>query len=437
MAKNNATPNPSNATKPTLTVELVQPKRPPVSSEYATKVHDKLIIARVGMLLNTPFFGTLATRLTLTPADDMPTAATDGRRFYYNHDFVNKLTPEELIFLVGHEVMHCVYDHMGRRGDRDPKLWNIAADYAINLDLVDQKIGKLITTVPALYDTQYRGLSADEIYEQLEERFKNQTEKDKAEIQKMLDQMFDQHIDPNAPGNQPGDQEGNSQGGYTPMSPEERQQARDEFREAVINAAKNTSAGDLPAGVRRMIQDLTDPRMNWRELLRVTLASTQVSDFTWMKPSRLGWDLEAILPGTVEDGLLKIAVSIDTSGSISFEQARDFLSEVKGIMEQFNSYEIDVWCFDGAVHNPQRFTSDNLEDICNYEVKGGGGTSFQANWDYMKSVDLVPERFICFTDGYTGDGWGDPDYCETLWIFHNTQKDMVAPYGMSCHYDEN
>jgi predicted metal-dependent peptidase len=93
------------------------------------KAREMLVTARVGLLLKAPFFGNIATRMELINADDWcPTAATDGRNFYYNSEFVVSLPLRQLEFLVGHEVLHAVYDHCGRKVDRDAKIWNIAAD---------------------------------------------------------------------------------------------------------------------------------------------------------------------------------------------------------------------------------------------------------------------------------------------------------------------
>ena len=118
---------------------------------------EKLVTARIGLLLRAPFFGNIATRMELVNADDWcPTAATDGRTFYYNSEFVNKMPLKQVEFLVGHEVLHAVYDHMGRRDNRDPQLWNIADDYCVNADLIEQRIGEKITTVQILYDESTR-----------------------------------------------------------------------------------------------------------------------------------------------------------------------------------------------------------------------------------------------------------------------------------------
>ena len=132
---------------------------------------EKLITARVGLLLKAGFFGNLATRLKLKNADEWcATAATDGRHFWYNSNFINSLSLRECEFLFGHEVLHVVYDHLSRREHRDPILSNIAADYCVNQDLVDHNIGTRITKVPILLNVKYRGMSFEEVYDDL---FKN------------------------------------------------------------------------------------------------------------------------------------------------------------------------------------------------------------------------------------------------------------------------
>mgnify|MGYP003704767509 CR=1 FL=1 len=153
-------------------------------------VREKLITARVGLLLRASFFGNLATRLKLVNADEWcPTAATDGRNFYYNSRFVDMLKPKEIEFLFGHEVLHCVYDHFGRRGDRDPQLWNIANDYCVNADLKKHRVGEFITSVPCLYDAKYEGMSSEEVYDLLYENA------EKINISDLIDKLLDEHLD--------------------------------------------------------------------------------------------------------------------------------------------------------------------------------------------------------------------------------------------------
>jgi predicted metal-dependent peptidase len=398
------------------------------------EVREQLITARVGLLLKASFFGNLATRLKLVNADEWcSTAATDGRNFYYNSRFIKMLRPKEIEFLFGHEVLHCVYDHFGRRGDRDHQLFNIANDYCVNADLIKHKVGEKITSVPCLHDPKYDGMSSEEIYDLLYEKA------EKIDIGKLLDQMIDEHLD--GEGDPDGDDgEGNDKNGEGKGRPkltaEERQQIKDEIKEAMLAAAATVDgAGNLPAGVKRLIQELTEPQMNWRELLRMQLESTIKSDYTWMRASRKGWHMDAVMPGMKVDPMIDIAVALDASGSISEKMLKDFLGEIQGIMDSFPAYRIHVFTFDTEAYNPAQYDSDNLDDICDYEVKGGGGTDFDAIYNYLKAEEIEPKRLVVFTDGYPFGSWGDENYADTVWILHGTTT-IVPPWGQYAYYDE-
>ena len=392
-------------------------------------VREKLISARVGLLLKASFFGNLATRLKLINADEWcATAATDGRNFYYNTRFIEMLRPKEIEFLFGHEVLHCVYDHFGRRGDRDPQLWNIANDYCVNGDLVKHNVGEKITSVPCLYDRKYDGLSSEEVYDAL---YENAT---KIDIGKLLDQMIDEHLDGEGDGD--GDQDGEGSG-RPKLSAEEKQAIKDEIKEAMLAAAATVDgAGNLPAGVKRLIQQLTEPQMNWREILRMNLESTIKADYTWMRASRKGWHMDAVMPGQKPDEMIDVAVMLDASGSISQDMLRDFLSEIQGIMDSFPRYKIHVVTFDTECYNPAQYDSDNLDSMIDYEVSGGGGTDFDCIFTYLKNEEITPRRLIVFTDGYPFGSWGDAEYCDTTWILHGTTT-IVPPWGTHAYYDEN
>ena len=391
-------------------------------------VREKIVGARIALLLKAPFFGNLATRLKIENADDWcPTAATDGRKLYYNSEFLKKMPAKQLEFLIGHEVLHCVYDHMGRRGERDPQLWNIADDYCVNQDLLDQRIGERIPV--GLYEPKYRGWSAEEVYDDL---YKNA---DKIDIDDLLDKLLDEHLDGDGEDGEGKDGDEKKDGkGRPKLSEEERKQIRDEIKEAVMSAAQTVGAGNLPSGVKRLIKDLTAPQLNWRELLQQQIVSTIRSDYTWSRVSRKGWDIDAVLPGNDVEREIDICVAIDTSGSMSDNMLKDILSEVKGIMESYNSFKLHLWSFDTEVYNATVFTQENLDEIMEWEVGGGGGTIFEANWEYMKEQDIAPKKFVMFTDGYPGMGWGDENYCDTLFIVHGSTT-IEAPFGLTAYYD--
>lgn len=395
------------------------------------EVREQLVTARVGLLLKASFFGNLATRLKLVNADEWcPTAATDGRNFYYNSRFIKLLRPKEIEFLFGHEVLHCVYDHFGRRGERDPQIWNVANDFCVNADLKKHNVGEFITSVPCLYDRKYEGMSSEEIYDDLMKNVK------KVSLDELVDKLLDEHLDGEGEGSGGRSQEGEGKG-RPKISPEERQQIRDEIKEAMLAAAATTDgAGNIPAGVKRLIQELTEPKMNWRELLRMQLESTIKSDYTWLRASRRGWHMDAVMPGMKLDPMIDIALFIDASGSMSEAMLKDILSEVAGIMESFPAYRIHVVSFDTECYNPRQYDSENLDDICEYDVQGGGGTDFESIFRYLKDNEIEPKRLVVFTDGYPNGSWGDENYADTVWILHGTTS-IVPPWGQYAYYELN
>ena len=381
-------------------------------------VVDKIIVARVGLLLRHPFFGNMATRLKVIDASDWcKTAATDGRHLFYSREFFEKLTTKQVEFVVAHEILHNVFDHMGRREGRDAKIFNIAADYCVNGQLVRDRIGEQPPEIKIFHDPVHYGKGAEQIYDEIYDQMDD-------EQLEALGELLDEHIDWEKEGGE----------GRPKYSKEELKQIRDEIREATMQAANAAGAGNVPASVARMIKELTEPKMNWRELLRQQIQSTIRNDYSFSRPSRKGWHTGAVLPGMKFNETIDIAVSLDMSGSITDEMGKDFISELKGIMDEYKEYNIKLWCFDTKVYNEQDFDAFSGQDIYDYEIMGGGGTDFMCNWEYMKEHDINPKKFIMFTDGYPWDSWGDESYCDTLFIIHGNDT-IVPPFGSHAYYE--
>lgn len=411
-----------------------------------------LVEARVKLLFDQPFFGNLSTRLNLVDATSWcKTMATDGRALYYNREFVKSLQPRELLFVVAHEVLHLVYDHIGRSEGKNKKVWNMACDYIVNYILKHESVGEMPKT--GLYDTRFNDdMTADEVYQIL---MKNSV---------TISDTLDMHLECDG---SDGDEEGSSGNGGTvsttivggpdgppSLTEEDKAMIRNEMRTAVINAVQNTSAGKVPAGIRRLIGELTNPIMDWRSLLEMHIQSAVKGDYTFNRPSKRSWTIgrgkfaashRMILPGQDFQNKVDVAACIDTSGSMTDKMLRDFLSEVKGIMETFDDFTLTLWTFDTKVYNPKVFTPANIDDILSYSPDGGGGTLFESNWEFMKDPhrlgftdmpdEIVPKKFVMFTDGYPGDGWGDPDYCDTLFVIHGSTS-IVSPFGITAYYEE-
>jgi predicted metal-dependent peptidase len=438
-----------------------------------------IIRSRIAMILNAPFFGHIVMRLQMHQVpDDSPiqTMATDGRHLFYNKAFVDKLPADELTFVMGHETIHCVFDHAGnsRRGSRDPLDWNIAIDHVTNLICEEHKIGTLIKAngFKPYCDRKYKNWSAEQVYEDLQQQKKQQKQQQQSgkgspgggnpgggspgdgnpggggslEDERGSGQI-DYHLGTGVFKDMGPDANGNPQ--YT-LVPEgalgemdgQQRQLQLELRQAVMAAAKSVAAthkgkeaGSVPAGIQRLIDEWTETRIDWRELLATQISYLFRETYSYMRPSKKSWSTNCILPGMRESESVDLAIAIDASGSIGQTEATAFLSETWGIMQMYPVFNIHLWSFDGSVHGYKRFTRDNLDELRDYKLLGGGGTSFEANWDYMKANDIKPEQFVMFTDGYPNGTWGDEDFCETIFVI--TTKGIKSPFGRYAHFDLN
>jgi predicted metal-dependent peptidase len=388
---------------------------------------DRLIKSRVAMLLKYPFWGPLAARLKLEEVEWCKTIATDGRKFYYNKEFVQKLSDGELIFGFGHELGHIIFDHMTRRGSREPQVWNMAGDYVINNMLIRENVGTRITAVPILEDRKYEGKTADEVYDDL---MANAT---------VIKMTLDDHLEMEGDGEgNETDADGNPVPGkgkprFKKLSEEEQKALRDEWREAVIQATKNAGAGNVPLDIQRLVKDITAPVMDLRDLLRIQFSGSVKSDYTWMRPNRKAWHTGAVMPGQLPGEELDIVVALDASGSIDERMLSDFLGMVQGSLDQFTSYKVRIVTFDTDIYNEDTFTGDDGRSMGEYDIQGGGGTDFTCIWQWMKKNDVQPHQLVVFTDGYPFGSWGDPDYCDTLFVVHGS-NDITAPFGITANY---
>jgi predicted metal-dependent peptidase len=344
-----------------------------------------------------------------------------------------------LVFLWGHEVEHCVYDHFGRRGERDPMLWNIANDYIVNGDLIEGNVGEKITLVEICHDYKYRGFTSEEVYAEL---FQQAEEEGRVINVSTLDVHLDMEDgDDEGAGTNANAQEGNAESkgkGPAKYTADEKRAIKEQFKNATIQAAKSAGAGNLPSGVKRLVNDLVNPQLSWRELLPQQIQSVIRSDYNFNTPSRKGIGEGIWMPGLDREQTIDVAIGMDTSGSMTDDMSRDILSEVKGVMDQYTDFKIHLFCFDTEVHNPQEFTANNMDEFMDYEVMGGGGTEFDVCWEYMKENGIQPKKFIMFTDGYPWSSWGDESYCDTLFIVHGGGyggEKPVAPFGITVPYE--
>lgn len=377
----------------------------------------EMLKARVRLLMEQPLFGQMILHLDMQAAGDWcATAATDGRKFYYNREFIKSLTLDELVFLYGHEILHVILDHIFRRGDRDKAYWGMACDYIANFILKESNIGQM--PKGGLYNENYSdAFSAEELYALLE---RNAVK---------IKQPLDVHLETND------DKSGDPTDGTAMpvLDPSEIEEIREMVRTALAQAAHNTDPGDIPAGINRLLDRLRKPKINWRQMLVSMLRSTIKFDYTYRRVSRRSWSSGLILPGQDVTEKADVVCAIDASGSITDEMIRVFLSEVAGIMSSFMDYSVMILSFDVKVHHVEIFTPKNAREIQNYKIMGGGGTRPSCVWTYMKEHKIKPHKIVMFTDGAVGNDWGDETYAETLFIIHSNPG-IMPPYGKCSHY---
>lgn len=307
----------------------------------------------------------------------------------------------------------------------------MATDYVINYTLVKERCGDMIKG--GLYDDKYHDqLSADEVY--------NLLKKNSVKIQMPMDM----HLDLTG-GDDKDKEEGEGKtasvtvvgkDGPPKLTEEEIQSIRNQMKSAMIQAAQSAGAGRTPAGVARFIEQLMEPKLDWRQLLEMHIQSAVKEDYTFRRFSKRTWSTGCILPTQADGVKVNVCCVIDTSGSMSEEMLRDFLSEVKGIMQMFRDFDLDLFTFDTKVYEHWHFKPDNLDSIDTYPMKGGGGTMFECVWEFLKQEDMEPEKLVLFTDGYPNSTWGDPNYCDTLFVIHGTHG-IVPPFGAVAYYDPN
>lgn len=205
-----------------------------------------------------------------------------------------------------------------------------------------------------------------------------------------------------------------------------------EFQAQLI-ASANHSEDKLPGNMLRLFKEATEPKLEWREILVNTMSTIfDKSDYSFAKPSKRSYCLgkmDYILPSMGNGETIDICVSLDTSGSITDEIFRDFVTEVRSIVENYDDFKLHMWCIDTEIYNPQIFTPENVKDMDSYQFAGGGGNDFPLNWQFMEDNDIVPELFVVFSDGYPCGSWGWSEYCDTIFVIRNEHENIEAPFG--------
>ncbi len=365
-------------------------------------VDTRLAKAKTSLILEHPFIGTIALNMPFRLDESIPTAATNGKEVIFNPKFCDELSDEELKFLVAHECFHPMLEHNFRRGERDPKKWNQAADYVINQLLTDEGVGKM----PEM------GLLDRSIYDA-----GNGTSEG---IFGILPEPDD-------------DGDGGGDGGYNGTdldecrdadgSPADKEQQAAEWRVKTAQAAQAAKMmGKMSSNMQRVVDDVLTPKVDWREVLQRFVVKCKSDSRTFARPNRRMLSQGLYLPSADGETLGEIAVAIDCSGSVNDRELAQFASELRVIQEDHKPRCLHVLYFDSEVCGYECYGPDDDLDI---KPHGGGGTAYSPVFNYMQENMIDPVACVFLTDLCCMDFGEQPDY-PVLWV---SEYDHETPFG--------
>lgn len=366
-----------------------------ISEADVKRAHGAVVKARSELLMKQPFFGALALRLkpTVSPSEEFcNTAAVDGKHLFFHPPFINGLSKAEMVGLIAHEVLHCVFDHMSRQQFRDNSIWNVACDYTINQHLLDNEF---ILPQGGIFDTEgkYKGWNAETVYNDLSNG--------------------DSPPPPCEWGGVLPCPAGTDVGGL----------AAD--WEIAVRAAVQTAkaAGKMPGNITELIDELLTPVVDWRSILWQFATSLDRSDYNWSRPNRAYISEDIYLPSLRNETLGPIIVVIDTSGSVNDKLLQQFWSEIVDIAKHQRPEKLVVIQCDYNVQKTEEIDIDNAGTE-KFEILGRGGTRFSPAFDEAISKYPDAEALIYLTDMECTDYGTAPPY-PVIWM--STEKKWNEP----------
>jgi predicted metal-dependent peptidase len=354
--------------------------------------------------------------------DELPTAATNGRDVMYNPKFIDTLNDKQLTFVVLHEALHKVFQHMSlwrKLWKESPILANMAADYVVNWTIKEADPHGVVTEMPkeCLFDAKYANMTTKQVYDLLKQDAENG------------EGMFGKGESGDA-GHDHHDWEGAEQ-----LTAEEVKEVEKQIDQALRQG--EIIRGKMAGNQNRTIDGLLEPKVDWREQLREFVNATckNKDKTSWKRPSRRFIGQDIYMPSMIGETVGKLVIGIDTSGSIGSNELKEFLSEVVGICDDVSpeSVELIYWDYDVAGHETY-----NIGDYAGLaettKPAGGGGTRVGSLNEYLKDKRITPEAIVVLTDGYVEEDWGGNWEAPTLWAI--TSKGLTSPHGKSIYLGE-
>ena len=377
-----------------------------------TDFNNELSRTMIGLMhtRKSAFFISLCLSLKHVCSEEVPTAATDGETVYYNPKSFMSLTPNQRIFLMLHETMHCALLHMHRMQllNMNHQKANVAADHVVNLMLI---AAGFEMPPMGLADPQYEGMSMEQVYKLLPDSAGKPDYDD-------LMPAKGTSSDPKAKAE------------HIKAKADAAKQKMDRIliRAAMASKAARDKPGSIPGQLAIYIEELLNPKLPWQTILRKYLNSFSKDDYSWSRPNKRFMP-KHYLPSMHSESLIDLAIAVDISGSVTDEEFSQFIGDITSIFRMMKPKKITLLHFDTKIHEINELKS--LQDIKNVKFTGRGGTDIAPVYDWVNKNK--PQLMLVFTDGYFYMPEVKPTK-ETLFLIHNNPK-FETNHGRVIHYE--
>ena len=372
---------------------------------------DKISKAKAKLLVDYPFFGSLASKVEIVQNDDIEAFRANDSKLEYSSMFIDGASVEEIEFALANSAMHASLSHENRKNNRSGWLWQMATDYAINDMLVESGLQR---PYQAHYNKLYEGLYAEEIYAMLKDEL-----------------LRDDELEYEADNPEDVDQDNkNNNDQQSQKSSSTEQILNDQlFEEFVLSEIeKEKDDARFPDAVKRFFNLESDGKINWRDELRDAIDRYARDDFVMMPPNKKYISSGFYLPSATSE-TFNLVVAVDSSRSIDDELLSEFLSEINYLMLSVSKYKIDLLVCDEKIHEHKTFYSgDELE----VELKGGVGTDFRPVFSYIDENLEDTNLLLYFTDLQGVFPKDEPNY-EVKWV---TKSENQPPFGTTILMNE-
>jgi len=386
----------------------------------------KISEAKAKLLVDYPYFGTLASKLELRQNDNIQAYLSNGIFFEYNDEYLAELSQGELGFALSNGAMHAALAYENRQKGRMSWLWQLATDHAINAML---SANGMEPPMAIDLDPRFEGMYAEEIYAILKDEIRNEE----------FDDDESNETGFNEENRQKQQQMRDAEGDHDPDRKREKMEvenieqkiAEEEMFEQFANEAlqKISAQGNLPLDIERFFTITDTGRVDWRKELYNAIDRHYHDNYRMMPPSKKLLYSGIYLPSLYSD-TLRLTIAIDSSGSVDEQLLSLFMSEVEAILIHFPNYVIDMIVCDAKIQNYRQLLTGEALEI---EIKGGGGTDFRPVFSYIDEELHTPSLLLYFSDT-KGSFPEDEPFYETLWI---SAEESEVPFGRVVVIDNN